>query len=85
MESNFFGFTLVSKDKKRAELTCYQRMGRPNAPLKRFSPKGLAPEKKYYVPELGIILSGSTLMNVGLLPVFERGDFKTVKYHFEEK
>ena len=85
MESNFFGYTLVSKDKTHAELTCYQRMGRPNAQLKRFLPKGLAPEKKYYVVELGIILSGATLMNVGLLPVFERGDFKTVKYHFEEK
>ena len=85
MESNFFGFTLVSKDKTRAELTCYQRMGRPNAQIKRFTPKGLAPEKNYYVPELGLIISGATLMNVGLLPVFERGDFKTVKYHFEEK
>ena len=85
MEGNYFAFMLVSKDKTRAELTCYRRMGRPNAQLKRITPKGLSPEKKYFVPELGIILSGSTLMNVGLLPEFERGDFKTLKYHFEEK
>lgn len=85
MESNYFAFMLVSKDKKKGELTCYRRMGRPNAQLKRFIPKGLAPEKRYFVPELGIILEGSTLMSVGLLPEFERGDFKTVKYHFEEK
>ena len=85
MNSNYFGFTLVSKDKSRGEMTVYRRMGRPNDEIKRFRPRGLSEAKRYFVPELGFILSGSTLMNVGILPEFERGDFKTLKYHFEEK
>ena len=36
----------------------------------------------YYVKELDSTFLGATLMNVGLLPVFDKGDFKTVKYHF---
>jgi len=84
-EGNHFGFMLVSKDKRYAEMTLYRRMGRPNSPLKRFTAKGLAPDKKYFVPELGVILSGRTLLGVGILPEFPQGDFKTLRYHFEEK
>jgi len=41
--------------------------------------------KKYYIPEMDKTLCGSTIMNAGLVPEFELGDFKTVKYHFIEK
>ncbi len=81
-EGNFFGFMLVAKDKCSAKMTVYRRMGRPNSTVKRFVAKGLDEEKKYYVEELGITLSGSTLMNVGILPTFPAGDFKTMTYHF---
>ena len=37
---------------------------------------------RYYVPELERTFMGSTLMNVGICPSFEQGDFMTVKYHF---
>jgi len=30
-------------------------------------------------------LSGATLMNAGLVPKFAKGDFLSVKYHFEER
>jgi alpha-galactosidase len=80
-EGNFFGFMLVSKDKSFAKMTLYRRMGRPNSTVKRFVARGLDESKKYFVEELGITLSGSTLMNVGLLPKFSAGDFKTATYH----
>ena len=47
--------------------------------------QGLDPKKKYFVRELGIILSGSTAMSVGFVPKFEREDFASVTFHFEEK
>ena len=87
LTSNYFAFMLVSKDKCRAEVTYYRRMSgvaRSNE-IKYTELKGLAPEKKYYCPELGLILSGSTLMNVGIPLNFEKHDFATVKLHFEEK
>ena len=82
---NYFSFMLVSKDKSQGHLTAYRRIGKANDGVYRIKAKGLDPKKKYYVPELGIILGGDTLMNVGLVPNFQRGDFKTVTYHFEEK
>ena len=87
LTSNYFAFMLVSKDKCRAKVTYYRRMSgvaRSNE-IKYTELKGLAPEKKYYCPELGLILSGSTLMNVGIPLNFEKHDFATVKLHFEEK
>ena len=87
MNSNYFAFMLVSKDKTHAELTYYRRMsGNVNSnELKYASPRGLAPEKKYYIPELNLILAGSTIMNVGIPLKFEPKDFTTLKFHFEEK
>ncbi len=85
MESNYFSEAIVSKDKKQALLTCYRSLNRINAGIYRVRMRGLDPNKKYYVPELEMILSGSTLMSVGLVPNFAREDFTTVTYHFEEK
>lgn len=82
MESNYFGFMLVSKDKKEAFLTAYRRLGHANGEVKRLKVCGLDKDIYYYVKELDSTFLGATLMNVGLLPVFDKGDFKTVKYHF---
>ncbi len=85
--SNYFAFMLVSKDKCRAEVTYYRRMSGVSASneIKYTALAGLAPEKKYYCPELELILSGSTLMSVGIPLKFPKHDFATVKLHFEEK
>ena len=86
---NYFAFMLVSKDKTHAEVTYYRRMSGIGTSfaneIKYTALRGLAPEKKYYCPELGLILSGSTLMNVGIALQFEQKDFTTLKLHFEEK
>lgn len=84
-ESNFFAFMAVSKDKGNAILTAYRALGGVNREIYRIKPRGLDKSKKYFVPELNLILGGDTLMNAGLIPPFEDGDFKTVTYHFEEK
>ena len=74
---------IVSKDKEKALLTAYRRMGSVNNEVKVLKVMGLDSNKVYYVSELEQSLNGSTLMNVGIYPAFEKGDFKTVKYHFE--
>ena len=84
-EGEYFAVMLVSKDKSIAEMTVYKRTNRPEDQELPVKAEGLDPAKKYYVPELGLILFGSTLINVGLIPKFEHGDFKTAKFHFEEK
>ncbi len=84
-DGEFFAFMLVSKDKSRAEMTIYRRMGRPNESILPVKPLGLDSKKQYYVPELGVIVSGSTLMNVGIIPKLPKEDFVSYKLHFEEK
>lgn len=84
MESNYFGFMIVSKDKKKAMLTAYRRMGSVNNEIKILKVAGLDAEKMYYIEELDMTLKGSTLLNVGIVPKFEVGDFMTVKYRFRE-
>ena len=84
MESNYFGFMVVSKDKKEAVLTAYRRMGSVNNEMKLLKVAGLDAEKVYHVSGLDMTLKGSTLMNVGVAPMFAGGDFMTVKYWFKE-
>ena len=84
MESNYFGFMVVSKDKKEAVLTAYRRMGSVNNEMKLLKVAGLDAEKVYHVSGLDMTLKGSTLMNVGVAPMFAGGDFITVKYWFKE-
>lgn len=84
MESNYFGFMIVSKDKKEAVLTAYRRMGSVNNEMKLLKVAGLDAEKVYHVSGLDMTLKGSTLMNVGVAPMFAGGDFMTVKYWFKE-
>jgi len=83
--SNYFSFMLVSKDKSQAHLTCYRSLFHCNPTAHRVICRGLDESKQYYVPELGVILHGSTLMSVGIPIKFKDGDFRTVTLHFEEK
>ena len=84
-ESNFFSFAIVSKDKSAAHLTCYRSILHCDPETHRVIMQGLDEKKEYYVPELNIIVHGSTLMNVGIPVKFRANDFVTVTYTFEEK
>lgn len=85
-ESNFFGFNLVAKDKSRAHLTVYRKLGGVHftEPVKRFRVAGLAPDKRYFVRELGLTLGGDTLASVGIGRFFPEGDFQSMTFHFDE-
>lgn len=80
---NYYGVAVVSPDKARGMLTVYRRMGSVNNEIKRVRMNGLDPERYYTIPELDITLSGAVLMNIGLVPKFEYGDFQTLQYHFK--
>ena len=83
--SNYFGFMLVSKDKKRAMLTAYRRMGSVNNEVKYLRVRGLDENTTYSVSGIEPTLKGSTLMNIGIAEKFRSGDFKTLKYYFTAK
>lgn len=82
LETNYFGFMLVSKDKSNALLTVYCRLRTFNEEIKYFKVAGLDANKRYYVPELERTLHGSTLMNIGIVHKSNATDFSTEKYHF---
>ena len=83
-ESNYFTEEITSKDKTRSVITCYRRLAEVNPPVKRVYPKGLDPDFRYFVEEQGVTLSGSTIMNAGIIPAFADGDFVTVVFHLEK-
>ena len=85
IRDNVFAFLMADKNKSRAHMVCYRRLGRPSNEIVRLKVPGLDPAKKYYVKELGLILSGRTLSAVGVVPDFPKGDFRTVVYTIEEK
>ena len=82
-DSNFFGFTLVSKDKSKAVFTSYRRMNSKDE-VKFFYPRGLDPNKKYYIPKRDQTLYGATIMNAGLQPWFLPRDYTTDTITFIE-
>lgn len=84
-EGDLFVEAVVSKDKRHAILVAYRRIAKANGEILRIRMQGLAPEKKYYVPELDLILEGRTLMNLPIPLSFKKEDFQTLKLHFEEK
>ena len=84
-EGNYFSETIVSKDKSSAMLITYQRLNLINTVIHRVKPQGLDSNKKYYCKELNLILSGSTLMNVGIALKYKAEDFTVKAFHFEEK
>ena len=82
--SNYFTVAVVSKDKSKAILLTYRRMGRPNSEVKRVKLQGLDKNKKYRIEEKDLVLSGATLMNVGIPISYPQGDFGTRKFHLTE-
>lgn len=82
-ESNYFGFMLVSKDKSKAVLTCHRTLNSRDE-IKFVYPKGLDPDKKYYITEREQALMGSTIMYAGIQPYFSPRDFVTRVFHFTE-
>jgi alpha-galactosidase len=74
----------VAKDKSEALLTVVQVLGRPNYPSRVYRLKGLDEEKLYLVEELGLTLSGRTLMNAGL-SIEMYGDFSSKTFHLIQK
>ena len=84
-ESNFFAFAIVAKDKSSAHLTCYRSLNHCTPHVHRVIMQGLDKNKEYYIPELNIIIHGSTLMNVGIPVNFAKSDFATKAFTFEEK
>jgi len=80
--SGFFTAAVVSKDRREAYLVCYRRLGSVNNEIRRVRMAGLDPALRYEVPELKTALSGATLMRLGLVPAYPRGDFGVAVYHF---
>ncbi len=73
----------VSKDKSRAHLTYYQTIN-PHKGSPRIKVSGLDENKKYYIPELALTLSGAILKNVGLVLPRAICDFSTFTLRFNE-
>lgn len=82
--SNFFTYFIVSKDKNKAILVSLRKLGSKGNEIKRAYVRGLADDKKYFVPELGESFMGKTLNNIGIPLKFADGDFNTVEIHFEK-
>lgn len=74
----------VAKDKSEALMTYVQVLGRPNYPARIIYPKGLDADKKYIIEELGLELTGRTIMSAGI-PVELWGDFSSKTIHFVAK
>lgn len=82
-DNTWDAWMFVSKDKKEALLTVVQVLGRPNYPQRVFKLAGLEPDKKYLLEELGLTLSGRSLMNAGV-SIEMYGDFSSRTIHLIE-
>lgn len=82
--SNYLTVMVVSKDKSNALLLTYRRMGRPNSETKRIKLQGLDKNKHYRIAEQNTVVSGATLMAVGMPVRYPYGDFGTYKLHLTE-
>ncbi len=71
---DYDAWMFVAKDKSEALFTFVQVLAKPNYPSKFIKMAGLCAEKKYQIEETGQILSGRTLMEIGL-PISVHGDF----------
>ena len=83
--SNYFAFNVVAKDKSEAVITAFRALCIANDENKRIYPRGLDAEALYEIRELDLTLSGSTIMNVGLLLPNEMVYFKTFVFHLKRK
>lgn len=84
LQENLFAEMLVSKDKTSAALTVMRPISIPNDKAIRVYPKGLDKNKRYFVSESELTLSGKNLMNLGLIVNFENCDFATKVFNFNE-
>lgn len=84
LQENLFAEMLVSKDKTRATLTAMRPISIPNDKAIRIYPKGLDDNKRYFVSESNLTLSGGNLMKLGLIVNFENCDFATKVFNFNE-
>ena len=81
--SNFFCEMLVSKDKSRAYVAIERIKASPNELAAPVYLKGLAPEKTYFVEELGVSAGGTVLASRGVL--LPRGDdYDSWTWHISE-
>ena len=78
---NFFTEMVVSKDKRKAVLCTYKRRAEANAEIKRIRFYGLDKNVTYRIEEKGIVASGATLMNAGMVTGFQREDHTSRIYH----
>lgn len=73
-EREYSAFMSVSEDQKKAVAVFIQRSSGANKGIIYIKLKGLALQTRYYIPELGLKLSGAALMNAGIpMPVI-KGD-----------
>lgn len=77
---NYFSFLVVSPDKKRGILIAYRRQDDPARDVKYIYPSGLEADAIYSIPELNIRATGITLMRAGIIPIFQPGDYQSVRY-----
>lgn len=85
MEGNYFAEMLVSKKKDKAWLVAMYATKIPNDEPKMFYPKGLLEDALYEIPELGVTLSGRTIMYAGMQLRFTTpGDYGTATLHFNK-
>ena len=80
--NNFDCWSVVSKDKSEALVTCIQVMGRPNYHSRRIKLKGLEENSMYKNEETNEIYSGGALMNAGINITDLYGDYSGTLIHF---
>ena len=71
---DYDAWMFVAKDKSEALFTYVQVLGKPNALTGFIKLDGLVPEKRYRIEETGQVLTGQTLMELGV-PMKLWGDF----------
>lgn len=83
--SNYFAMQTVSEDQSAAKLLVIREIYSVLVPDGRIYPRGLASEKRYFVPELRLTRTGASWMRFGLIPQLAEADFESAVYHFEEQ
>lgn len=84
-EGNTCAWQLVSKDKKQSYVVYARVLAEPNPKSEYLRVKGLDAEQDYIVKQLGITVSGSTLMNAGLPVLMGTDDYQTVTFDIVSK
>ncbi|OIJ12061.1 alpha-galactosidase [Anaerobacillus alkalilacustris] len=79
-EGNETAWTFVSDDKNKAVFAHFKVLDEANMPFITVKLKGLDPNKKYTVVELGESYFGDELMNVGINIPYRQGDFQSVMW-----